>query len=190
MINIIPATLADYPTIQNMARFYVYDISRYCGFISEEWACPPDGLYESFDFQNYFTDPVRKAFLIKVNDELAGFVLLNKVGTIPDIDWNMGQFFILAKFQRKGIGQQVAQRIWEMHPGVWEVSVIPENTRALAFWRNIISNFTGGLYAEEIKTIGHDPHQPQRHIFGFHTTKPAPSHSTGEIAVRLAKEYS
>ena len=39
-INIIPATLADYPIIQNMARFYVSDMSRYCGFISSDRACP------------------------------------------------------------------------------------------------------------------------------------------------------
>lgn len=33
-ITLIKASLSDYPTIQNMARFYVYDMSRYCGFIS------------------------------------------------------------------------------------------------------------------------------------------------------------
>ena len=51
-LKIKPATMDDYLTIQNMARFYVYDLSRYCGFISEDWACPADGLYECFDFKN------------------------------------------------------------------------------------------------------------------------------------------
>jgi hypothetical protein len=45
-IEIIPATIKDYPAIQNMARFYVYDLSRSCGFISNEWNIPADGLYE------------------------------------------------------------------------------------------------------------------------------------------------
>ncbi|HXF90771.1 MAG TPA: hypothetical protein VNJ29_02445 [Candidatus Nitrosotenuis sp.] len=45
-IQLIHATLDDYPTIQNMARFYVYDLSRECGFISEDWSLPSDGLYE------------------------------------------------------------------------------------------------------------------------------------------------
>ena len=53
---IIPATIADYPIIQNMARFYVYDLSRECGPISSEWAMPANGLYECFDFKIYFED--------------------------------------------------------------------------------------------------------------------------------------
>lgn len=35
-IKIISATISDYPIVQNMARFYVYDISRHCGFISKD----------------------------------------------------------------------------------------------------------------------------------------------------------
>ncbi len=47
-IQIIIATLADYSTIQNLGRFYVYDMSRYCGHL-EGWECPENGLYECND---------------------------------------------------------------------------------------------------------------------------------------------
>lgn len=74
-INIIPATIVDYSTIQNMARFYVYDVSRYCGFISKAWGLPEDGLYECFDLKKYFIDDDKKAYLVKLEDgELVGFV--------------------------------------------------------------------------------------------------------------------
>lgn len=49
-VDIIKAGTEDYPVIQNMARFYVYDLSRLCGFTSKDWACPANGLYESFNF--------------------------------------------------------------------------------------------------------------------------------------------
>lgn len=55
------ATLLDYPTIQNMARFYVYEMSRECGLNDKDWAMPLDGLYESFDFKKYFTETHREA---------------------------------------------------------------------------------------------------------------------------------
>ncbi|MCW8410584.1 hypothetical protein OQJ13_16515 [Legionella sp. PATHC035] len=45
-LKVETATLDDYPTIHNMARFYVYELSRDCGFISDDWALPSDGLYE------------------------------------------------------------------------------------------------------------------------------------------------
>jgi predicted acetyltransferase len=168
-IQLIQATLADYPIIQNMARFYVYDLSRSCGFISMEWACPDDGLYESFDFKHYFEDKDRWAFLIRVDNELAGFVLLHKSGSIPEVEWVIGEFFVLAKFQGKGIGQNIADQVFKTFPGVWEISIIPENTEALAFWRKTISSFTGGKYTEEIKIVDYDKDQPKRYILNFHT---------------------
>lgn len=169
--NLIPtlvaATTGDYQVIQNMARFYVYDLSRECGFISKEWALPSDGLYECFDFKSYFEDPTKKAFLIKVDDELAGFVLLDKYVTLPNAKWNMGEFFVLAKFQGKGISSQIAYQIWNQHQGIWELRVIPENSRGLSFWHKTIINFTGNNYLEEIKDIDYDPDQPKRVIFSF-----------------------
>ncbi|WP_341792879.1 MULTISPECIES: hypothetical protein [unclassified Rickettsia] len=67
-ISLTSATLADYPTVQNMARFYVYDLSRSCGFTSDEddWTIPRDGLYESTDFKNYFIEADKKAYLVKI----------------------------------------------------------------------------------------------------------------------------
>lgn len=166
---LIEATLKDYPIIQNLARFSVYDMSRFCGFLSEDWACPADGLYESFDFKNYFLEKNRKAFLVKIGEEIAGFVLVNKIGTNPNIDWNMGEFFIIAKFQGKGVGEKVACQILEMYPGLWEVSIIPENKRALNFWRKTISCYLGKNYAENIKKVDFDLHQPNRYILSFDT---------------------
>lgn len=103
--------------IQNMARFYVYDLSRDCGFISSDWALPPDGLYESFDFKDYFQDVDKRAFLIRVDQEIAGFVLINQSGLFVETTWNMGEFFVLAKFQNKGIGTQIATHVWNMLRG-------------------------------------------------------------------------
>jgi len=61
----------------------------------------------------------------------------------------------------------VSSELWNMHPGLWEVSVIPENKRGLNFWRKTISRITMGNFQEEIKTVNYDPHQPQRVIFRF-----------------------
>ncbi len=165
--TLVPATLADYPTIQNIGRFYVYDMSRYCGFISDEWNIPANGLYECMDFKSYFEDPTREPYLVKVGDELAGFVLLDREGTSPETQWNMGEFFILAKFQGKGIGADVARQIWLQHPGFWEVTVIPENKKPHQFWRKTISDFTNGHFTEETKVVRYDTAQPHRIIFSF-----------------------
>lgn len=67
------------------------------------------------------------------------------------------------------MAQEVAQRIWQKFPGAWELSVIPENKRALAFWRKIIAQFSGYNYREEVRMVDYDQHQPQRVFFRFET---------------------
>jgi predicted acetyltransferase len=168
MKNIIlkPATLNDYPTLQNMARFYVYDLSRTCGFISDEWNIPHNGLYESFDFKRYFDEKNRHPFLVYIGNELAGFALIQKKEKI----WSMEEFFILAKFQGKGVGKEIAHQLWTQYPGFWEISVIPENKPALSFWHQCILTFgCKATFTEE--TVDFDLHQPKRLFFRFDTKK-------------------
>ena len=186
-ISIIQATLGDYPRIQNMARFYVYDLSRDCGSISPDWAIPEDGLYESFDFKNYFKEPSRKAYLVKVYDEIAGFVLLNQATEDSTNNWNMGDFFIIAKFQGVGIATGVAQEIWNMHSGKWEVSVIPNNKSALKFWEKAISEFTSGTFNKQIKEVTYDEHCPRRIIFEFDTQNSIHQNIVPQFVVRTSQ---
>lgn len=167
-IKIQPASIEDYEIIQNMAKFYVYDLSRFCGHSSKGWSMEPNGEYKSFELKDYFLNPEKKAFLIRLRDdgELVGFVLLNKHGT-TNIDWNVGEFFVLARFQGRGIADYVAKWIFLQHPGSWEVSVIPENIPALKFWERIIWHVTAGEFKKSIKNIDYDLDQPNRIIFEF-----------------------
>lgn len=156
--RLIKAQKTDYPVIQNMARFYVYDMSRHCGSLPG-WECPENGLFECVDLKSYFEDESRGAFFIMVGNEKAGFALINKVGSMPNVDWNMGEFFILAKFQKTGIGQAIAQEIFDKFSGIWEVASIPENTRALSFWRKVVQHYTNGAFSEKRKIVPHpEPH--------------------------------
>lgn len=84
-IELIAATKEDQIAIQNLDRFYGYDMSRYCGFLPG-WETPPDGLYRCRDFSCYWEEPDRYSFLIKVGQELAGFVLVNKLGLVLPAD--------------------------------------------------------------------------------------------------------
>lgn len=166
-VQLVPATLADYPTIQNMARFYVYDRTACMG-----WECPENGLFECIDFKHYFEKTHEKAFMVRVSGEIAGFVLLDKMYLLEAVDWNMGEFFVLAKFQGKGIASQVAREIFEKHPGKWSVAVMPENIKAIKFWRKIIAEVSRRNYTEvfktenELKTV-ENPDPYAMNIFNF-----------------------
>ena len=151
-ITLCKATKEDKNTIQNLGRFYVYEMSRYCGFLPG-WETPSNGLFECIDLGSYCEDPESHAFLVKVDKELAGFVLINKMGTTSDVDWNIGEFFIISKFQGSGIGGYVAKQIFDQFPGIWEISQMPENTAAIDFWLKVVTEHSHGEFEKSLKTI-------------------------------------
>lgn len=144
-ITIRAATDADFAVVTNLSRFYIYDMSAYMG-----WACPENGLFGGCD--EFFDDwraGKTHPYLIRVGGELAGFAAVKPMNA-PDT-FSIQEFFILAKFRRKGLGRQVAQELFVRHPGHWEVEQLMGNTPALLFWRQVIADHTAGQYAQHVR---------------------------------------
>ena len=154
--ELIPATEKYKNVIKNLARFYVYELSRF-NDTHPDTRFPEDGLYEAYEayfkFDQYWTKPEYYPFIIRVNDELAGFVLINKNGSTPNIDWYLAEFFIIAKFQRKKIGKDIAHQLFKEFKGTWEIMQLSKNLPAIKFWRKVISDYTKGKFDENLKAI-------------------------------------
>ena len=168
-IKLTPASLDDYPIIQNMGRFYVYDMSEYLGN-ETGWEIPEDGLYECMDFKKYWQIDSALPFLVRYKNELAGFAIVDKKGSDDQVDFNMAQFFIIRKFKNNGIGQFAAQHCFSLFKGIWEVMVIPGNEGAYHFWKSTINHFTNGDYVEYKKQIKHF-NNSEKDIFRFDSNK-------------------
>ena len=152
-VQITEATDADFETVCNMGRFYVYDMSEFTG-----WGFAQNGSYDlSANLGKYWgrrpeTDerpwPVDWrgfAFVISADGELAGFALVKQIAANT---FDMGEFFVARKFRRHGVGQLAATRLFDMFRGCWEVRELLANTPAQNFWRRIISAYTDGRFSE------------------------------------------
>ncbi|HBN21710.1 MAG TPA: GNAT family N-acetyltransferase [Holosporales bacterium] len=163
MIKLEKIVLEDYEFLQNMARFYVYDMSKYCGSLSG-WSLPKNGLYECFDLKCYITHEDRYAYFVTVKGERAGFVMVNKIASSVDVDWTIGEFFILGQFQGRGVGQKAVSLVFKELPGVWEVGVMPENTGAFSFWSTVLKKLAdqreiqSGYTAVPTEILEPEPH--------------------------------
>ena len=153
-IRIIPASLQDYSIIQNMGRFYVYDMSEFLGF-DLGWEIPENGLYECIDFKKYWETNDAFPFLIRYENELAGFVIIDKKGSDASINFNVAQFFVLKKFQNKCLGRYIAIKCFKKFKGTWEVMVIPGNNGAENFWRSTIRSYTKNNFTEYQRSVKH-----------------------------------
>jgi ribosomal protein S18 acetylase RimI-like enzyme len=52
--------------------------------------------------------------------------------------WDMQHFFVMRKYRHRGLGSELARRVWCEHPGPWEVRVVENNDAALRFWSNVV----------------------------------------------------
>jgi predicted acetyltransferase len=125
-------------TLANLMQLYVHDFSEF-------WAGTPDGelqddgRFADYPLDSYWLEPGRVPLLVRIDDRLIGFALLNAVGHgFGEIDHNMAEFFIVRKHRRGGVGTAAARQVFSLYPGRWEIAVARRNAGALAFWRQAI----------------------------------------------------
>ena len=59
-------------------------------------------------------------------------------------DASKGEFFILRRYRRQGIGERAARMLFDHFPGRWTVYTFPQNIAARAFWHGVIGRYTHG----------------------------------------------
>ena len=162
-IELIPAQEKDFSVVQNLIRFYVYDMSEFMG-----WSCPESGLYGGVDDQPEYWGRkpsnlqdcwpqgwVGFPYVIRVDGTLGGFVLIQQKDQNGEAIYDVGEFFILRKIRGKGVGKTVAHRIFDQYPGQWEVRQLVQNKPAQHFWRAVISQYGDGRYQESREIDAH-----------------------------------
>jgi predicted acetyltransferase len=144
-IEIIPAGEAEKPVMENLMHLYLYEFTDYTQDDADD-----QGRFLDEHLPRYWVEPNRYPFLVKFNEKPAGFVLVRDVLNEQDgqVTHHIAEFFVMRKYRRKKIGQQMASRMFDAFPGRWNVEEMPENLPAQAFWRKVISIYTGGKYTE------------------------------------------
>jgi predicted acetyltransferase len=122
------------PIVANLLQLYAHDFSEF-----HEVELGPDGRFDYAPLPLYWSDPDRHPFLVRMDGNLAGFVLVKNEGRV----WDMVEFFVARGYRRQGIGTAIAHDVFRRFAGPWEVRVMQANRSALPFWERAISEFTG-----------------------------------------------
>lgn len=130
----------DSEVIENLFQYYIYDMSEYTKFKPNS-----DGTYtvdkSISKLDDYWILPDHFPYIVLADNEIAGFSLLRRFPSNKDC-FDIGQFFILRKFKRLGIGEKAFELSVKNHPGKWITRVLLNNTGALLFWEKVISNIS------------------------------------------------
>ena len=151
-VELIAATLEQRPIIANLIELYVHDFSEF-----HEVELGEDGRFGYSELPRYWSEANRFPFLVRVDDKLAGFVLVKGADTAQDQkSWDMAEFFVLRSYRRSGIGSEVARQVWMRFPGRWQVRVMDANEAGRRFWERAITASTGNDAApERVERNGH-----------------------------------
>ena len=141
----VKASLQHKKVIENLMQFYYYDFSEYVKHDVES-----DGLFPPYpNLEDYWTSENDKfPYIIQKESNYVGFVLVKRINTENQNHFSIGEFFILRKYRREGIGKAVASEIFNLHRGIWEVYQKESNKPAQEFWNKTISAYTKGIFRE------------------------------------------
>jgi predicted acetyltransferase len=156
------ATQADAQLLSNLLELYIHDVCDL--FPSVELGA--DGRFGYPKLPLYWSEPEHRfAYLVRQGDRLAGFALATRGSPVtadPDV-LDVAEFFVIRKYRRLGVGRRAALLLWQRLPGKWTVRVSEGNRGALAFWSDVVAEFTRGMAAE-----GTRPGEPNAwRVFSF-----------------------
>ena len=141
-ILIVPVEKDEKEILRNLLEKYNYELSQY-----DDRDVNNLGLYGYDYFDCYWTEEKRHPFFIKINGKLAGFVMVNDYPDIKiETDYSIGEFFVLYKYRKYGIGKYTAKYIFNKFKGRWQLKILPKNKISELFWKNIINEYTNGNY--------------------------------------------
>jgi predicted acetyltransferase len=144
-VQIVEAAREDEPRLAALYEYYAYELSDVLSMDVGE-----DGRFHAPPLELYWSDPRRHPFLVRVDDQIAGFALIQRRSRLTGDESinDVAEFFVLKRHRRHGVGEQLARALFDRFRGRWEVRGRKENVAAAAFWRRVIGRYTDGRYEE------------------------------------------
>jgi len=134
------ASAADREWLTNVYPFYLHDLSE---FDEHYYRLNDRGLWEPDHLASWLQDDTDHPLIIRQSETRVGFALVNQAPSadvMPGFRFRLAEFFILNRYRRTGIGLRAAQALFDRFRGRWQLSVLPRNAPAIAFWRRVLGD--------------------------------------------------
>jgi predicted acetyltransferase len=142
-VKLYQVQLEDREILANLLEKYDYEFSQY-----DNRDVNKLGLYGYPYLDSYWLDDDRYAYFIKVDDKLAGFIMVNNYqpeGAMKT-DFQIAEFFVLFKYRRSGVGKQAFYSVLDKHKGRCGLGWHPKNIASAQFWEKSINEYTDGKF--------------------------------------------
>ena len=147
-VKLIKASHEHKAVIKNLMQFYMYDFSEYIKSDVEA-----DGLFAAYqNLEDYWNEEAHKfPYVVTKDEKYVGFVLVRFIQSAERNFFSIAEFFVMKKYRRAGIGKSIANQIFSLHKGQWEVYQKESNKPARIFWNKVIDEYTNGQFKERLE---------------------------------------
>lgn len=128
-VHVVPVELADKEIVRQLLEFNAYEFAR----LRDDAELNEQGRFGYSWLDNYWTEPERHPFLIRVDTRIGGLALVR--GTNP---YSVAEFLVMPQYRRRGVGVVAARQLFDLFGGEWSVHQVPGNADAVAFWHRAI----------------------------------------------------
>lgn len=128
--------------LSNLLEKYNYEFSQYSNDNFDN-----NGLFGYSHLDSYFEEEDRFAYFIIVENNLAGFVLINKHKECDrDIDWSVAEFFVSFNYRNKGIATNIMNSVFNIHKGYFNIKYHPKNIASEKLWNKVAKKYSNNNY--------------------------------------------
>ena len=128
---------AEHRELANAMRPYLAELAKIEGDQAE--ATSLDYSYLPL----YWTESGREAYWLEEQGNRAGFALINTAMFVRSGAWSVSEFYVAPPWRRKGLGRQAVCALLALHPGWWEIGILPGHIAALSFWTIVLEGCSG-----------------------------------------------
>ena len=137
MIRLQEARRKDRELLYNINQKYLYEMTNYYDDPMDE-----SGNYHYGHFEDYFTDPKRRAYFLYNENALVGFAMLCPYSYLDgNPDWTMAEFTIFPQYRRRHYAMEAAEQLLAMHPGSWEIKYNEKNSAGKNLWNSVAAPY-------------------------------------------------
>src|SRR5258708_30533050 len=129
---------------ENLLELYIHDFSEFVSVDVSE-----DGRFGYPDLHLYWCEPRRMPFLAKIEGKLVGFALVTRGPRLcADSEvWDVAEFFVLRRYRSRGVGAEIAEKIWILYTGIWQIRFRSANLEGLNLSESTIDNVSQSAIA-------------------------------------------
>ena len=150
MIKLKSVRKEDHDLLWNINQKYLYEMTNF-------YPAPMDehGNCHYGHFEEYFTDPARKAFFLYDDATMVGFAMLcpySYLGNKPD--HVMAEFTIFPAYRGRHLASDAALLLLTAFPGRWEIKYNEKNAAAKALWTGVTAPYAPRIQQlNEMETV-------------------------------------